>query len=179
MKFLAENGPHNESAPWTQVPDVTVFPALSAILQRDWFHRMWVVQEACVSRKAVMICGNDSFGWDNDPVKILKFIRRIKYAAISPQWEQAGLSQVNMDIFLQLLYLQIQHLELQTGDIFLQTRDILDVAYSLRHRECADRRDKLFAIMGLVAQDRSTFHQPDYTANVDDVYKMLLDNIEI
>jgi hypothetical protein len=178
LKYLAQNTLH-ELSPWDQMPEVEFFSALNGILQREWFQRMWVVQEACVSRKAIMTCGNDSFQWENNPSQILKFIRRIKYAVISPQWEQAGLSQVNMDVFLQLLDLQVQHIERQRGEILRPAPDILDIAYSTRHRQAVDRRDKLFAIMGLVDQSDRTFFRPDYSMEVEKVFKGLLDSIEI
>jgi hypothetical protein len=126
-----------------------------------------------------MTCGNDSFQWENNPSQILKFMRRIKYAAISPQWEQAGLSQVNMDIFLQLLDLQVTHIERQRGEVLRPAPDILDIAYSTRHRKSTDRRDKLFAIMGLVDQSDKSFFRPDYNMNVEEVFKGLLDSIEV
>lgn len=178
LKYLAQNTLH-EPAPWDQMPEVAFFPALNGILQREWFQRMWVVQEGCVSRNAIMTCGNDSFQWENNPSQILKFMRRIKYAAISPQWEQAGLSQVNMDIFLQLLDLQVQHIERQRGEVLRPAPDILDIAYSTRHRKATDRRDKLFAIMGLVDQSDESFFRPDYNMNVEEVFKGLLDSIEV
>ena len=178
LKYLAEKT-LDEPAPWQQRQDVAFFPALNDILQRDWFHRIWVLQEACVSRKAIMTCGNDSFKWENDPSQVLKFIRRIKFAAISPQWEQAGLSQVNTDTFIHLLYLQIEHIERQRKEILRPAYDILDIAYASRHRKATDRRDKLFAIMGLVNQRDETFFRPDYTMNVEEVFKTLLDAIEI
>jgi hypothetical protein len=126
-----------------------------------------------------MSCGDDSFQWENDPSQIMKFIRRIKYAAISPQWEQAGLTHVNMDIFLQLLDLQMQHIEIQCREILRPAPDILDTAYSTRHRKSGDRRDKLYAILGLVDQRNGSLFQPDYTMNVDEIFKKLLDAIEI
>jgi hypothetical protein len=126
-----------------------------------------------------MMCGIDSFQWENDPNQVLKFMQRIKYAAISPQWERAGLSQVNLDLFLQLLNLQMQHIERQRREILRPAPDILDIAYETRHRKATDPRDKLFAIMGLVDQSDESFFRPDYSLNIEEVFKELLDTIEI
>jgi len=178
LKYFAENTLH-EPAPWDQREEGTFCQALSNILQRGWFHRVWVVQEACVSRKSIMTCGNDSFQWENDPNQVLKFIRRIKYATISPQWERAGLSQVNLDIFLQVLNLQMQHLERQRRENLRPALDILDIAYDIRHRKATDPRDKIFAIMGLVDQNDKAFLRPDYMMSVEEVFKELLNMIEI
>ena len=99
-----------------------------------------------------MMCGRDSFQWENNPNQILKFMRRIKYTAISPQWERAGLSQLNMDHFLQLLDLQIQHIQRQRKKTLRPAADILDIMYSTRQRKATDPQDKLRAILGLVDQ---------------------------
>ncbi|KAH8591916.1 heterokaryon incompatibility protein-domain-containing protein [Bisporella sp. PMI_857] len=178
LKYLAENT-LCEQAPWDQMPDLAFFPALSEIFQREWFQRIWVVQEVCVSQKAIMVCGKDSFQWGNDPNQILKFMRRIKYATISPQWERAGLSQLNMDHFLQLLDLQLQHIQCQHRKTLRPVADILDIMYSTRQRKATDPQDKLCAILGLVDQSDEYFFRPGYTLNIEEVFKRLLDVIEI
>lgn len=178
MKFLAKST-LEEPSPWAVSPEPDMRHGLEEVLGNEWFSRIWVVQEAAVSQKAIMMCGDDSFEWSNDPVQVRKFIRRIKYASISPQWDEAGLSKVNMSVFLQVLNLQMQHIERQRGQTFTLPPDILDIAYELRHRKATDRRDKLFAIMGLVDQKNGSTFQPDYSLNVEKVFQRLLDSIEI
>jgi hypothetical protein len=178
LKYLAHSTLQDQ-APWTSGPEEALTAGLREVLQRDWFSRMWVVQEAAVSQKAIMMCGEDKFEWTNDPVQVRKFIRRIKYAAISPQWEEAGLSEVNVGPLLQVLNLQMQHIERQQKQNLTLPPDILDIAFELRHRKASDRRDKLFAIMGLVDQENGSIFQPDYTMNVESVFQRLLDSIEI
>jgi hypothetical protein len=178
LRYLAQSG-LDDPAPWARMPESGFLPGLREVIQRDWFKRVWVVQEAAVSQKAIMMCGRDSFQWTNDPVQVRKFIRRIKYAAISPQWEQAGLSEVNIGSLLQVLNLQMQHIERQRNQAFALPQDILDVAFELRHRKSSDPRDKLFAMMGLVDQKSGSAFQPDYSINVEAVFQRLLDSVEI
>lgn len=178
LRYLAHNTLHDQ-APWTQLPGDDLTAGFREVLERGWFSRIWVVQEAAVSQKALMICGNETFRWTNDPVLVRKFIRRIKYAAISPQWDEAGLSEVNIGRFLQVLNLQMQHIERQRQQVFTLPPDILDIAFELRHRKATDRRDKIYAIMGLVDQPNGSNFQPDYSMNVEAVFQRLLDSIEI
>jgi hypothetical protein len=157
LRYLAQST-LDDPAPWARMPELGFLSGFREVIKRDWFDRIWVVQEAAVSQKAIMMCGRDSFQWTNDPAQLRKFIRRVKYAAISPQWEQAGLSKVNIGGFLQVLNMQMQHIERQRSQGFAFPPDILDIAFELRHRKASDPRDKLFAIMGLVdQQNRSTF----------------------
>lgn len=37
--------------------------AVVKLLCRRWFSRMWVLQEACLSHKPVILCGEDEMGW--------------------------------------------------------------------------------------------------------------------
>jgi hypothetical protein len=178
LRYLSQDT-LDHPAPWAQTPEASFLPGLREVIQRGWFTRVWVVQEAAVSQKAIMMCGKDSFQWTNDPAQVRKFIRRIKYAAISPQWEQAGLSEVNIGSFLQVLNLQIQHIERQRNQAFAVPPDILDIAFELRHRKASDPRDKLFAMMGLVDQKTGSTFQPDYSTNVETVFQRLLDSFEI
>jgi hypothetical protein len=60
----------------------------------------------------------------------------IKFAEISPQWEQAGLGAVDMSPLLDLLDLQIgRQLERGHGGNHRHPRDLLDVVHSMRHVE--------------------------------------------
>jgi hypothetical protein len=179
LSYLAHSS-LDEPAPWTRVSDPGFINGLREVIGRNWFHRIWVVQEAAVSQKAVMMCGKDSFSSTNDPVQVRKFTQRIKYAAISPQWDQAGLNEVNIGCLVQVLNLQMQHIERKTKNkIFTVPPDILDIAFEIRHRNATDRRDKLFAIMGLVDQSNGSILQPDYSMNVEMVFQQLLEAVEI
>lgn len=178
LKYLAESNFDNPP-PWVRNPKAASLEGLREVIDRDYFKRIWVVQEAAVSQKAIMMCGNDSLQWSNDPIQVRKFIRRIKYAAISPQWEQAGLSQLNLGFFLQVLNMQMQHIERQHGMSFMLPLDILDVAFEMRHRKATDPRDKLFAVMGLVDGNLGGILQSNYSMGVETVFQNLLDAIEI
>jgi hypothetical protein len=57
--------------------------------------------------------------------------------------------------------------------------DILDITYSTRHRKAVDRRDMVFALMGLVNQSDRSFFRPDYRIDVEEVFKGWVDSIEI
>jgi hypothetical protein len=161
------------------MPEGAFYAGLEYVLGQSWFSRIWVVQEAAVSRRTIMMCGKDSFEWTNDPVQVRKFMRRIKFAAISPQWQRAGLSQIDLKQFLDLLDLQIRHIERERNLNLRRPPDILDVAFDMRHRQSSDPRDKIFALMGLVEKSNRVIFQPDYRMPVEEMFQKLFDSIEI
>ncbi|KAI9857986.1 MAG: hypothetical protein M1813_007956 [Trichoglossum hirsutum] len=169
----------NDRAPWDCMPRGAFFAGLEYVLNQPWFSRIWVVQEAAVSRRTVVMCGKDSFEWTNDPIRVRKLMRRIKFAAISPQWERAGLSQIDLKKFLDLLDLQMRHIERERNQNFRRPPDILDVAFDMRHRKSTDPRDKIFALMGLVDQSNRVIFRPDYSLPVEEMFQKLFDSIEI
>jgi hypothetical protein len=174
LRYLAQSN-LSQPAPWATRPNAAVIGGLRTVLQRAWFSRIWIVQEAAVSKRSVMMCGEDSFQWSNDPVEVRKFIRRIKFAAISPQWKEAGLSEINLGMFLQILNLQMQQIERQQNQTLTKEPDILDIAFELRHRQATDPRDMLFAIMGLMEHKTGSILRPDYSMNVEQVFQKLLE----
>ncbi len=87
--------------------------------------------------------------------------------------------RVNIGCFLQVLNLQMQHIQRQSDEILTPPGDVLDVAFKTRHRHATDRRDKLFGIMGLTDRSNGSLLQPDYSMNVETVFQQLLEAIEI
>ena len=58
-------------------------------------------------------------------------------------------------------------------------RDLLYLAYDMRRRKATDRRDKLFALLG-VAKDGPGFLEgfvPDYTSPVEETYQRFLEHL--
>ena len=157
---------------WHDLPPSVVRPGLADILERPYFRRFWVVQEAAVAKEVTMICGTHEISWSNRISSVLGFLRAVKVAVVSPQWENATLNQVDMDLLLQLLHIQLDSgpdsekwAHRQRGP------DILDFAHSMRHREATDRRDRIYALLGLVGNSTATADlRPDYTKSIEQTF---------
>lgn len=134
------------NAPWLQGPPELWKKGIQDVMARPWFFRIWVVQEAVLSRKATIICGTDEMSWTNDPPSVRAFARSIKLAVLSPGWSEIGLADVSLDGFLGLLELQLRQ---SVAPEKVPPPDILDVAYAMRHRQATDPRDKIFAFLNL------------------------------
>jgi hypothetical protein len=131
---------------WQDYPSSVVQAGLLDVMNRSWFQRIWVVQEAGRSRTVSLICGPHEVKWQSsDCTVVRRFVRMIKYAELLPQWGQMGLRTVNMQPLLDVLDLQIgNQLDRPWGGTHRTAPDILDVAHNMRHRLCTDSRDKVF-----------------------------------
>ena len=125
------------------MPPELVKKGLKDIMNRDWFRRIWVVQEAALARIASITCGPYSFSWrSNDCTLIRRFARMIKFAELSPDWQEADLGEINFRPLLGLMDLQVgQQLDRSFGDTTRMAPNILDIAYGMRHRSSTDPRD--------------------------------------
>ncbi|CZR68220.1 uncharacterized protein PAC_18119 [Phialocephala subalpina] len=180
LSYLATNNDAASTPPRVSYPQCLVRAGLSCIMNRDWFRRIWVVQEAAVSKKATMICGHHQFSWTNNYLLVRRIERMVKFAEISPQWEQAGLGTVDMSPLLDLLDLQIgQHMDRLHGSSHRPSRDLLDVAHGLREKASTDPRDKIFSVVGCAISPEVDDFVVDYNMTVMETYNHLRDVVQL
>lgn len=81
---------------------------------------------------------------------VFRVLQMIKFAEISPRWEQAGFGTLDMTPLLDLLDLQIgRQFEREHGGNYRHPRDLLDVVHGMRHKASSDPRDKVFGLLGV------------------------------
>ena len=176
LAYFAEHRRPAKHAPWQTLPPELVSQSLGDIMNRPWWHRMWVVQEVALSQNTQLICGTSSISWDSkDSTHVREFQRMIKYAAIHPDWRLRRLTDIEMQPLLELLDLQIgQNLDRSFGSSHRRAPDILDVAYDLKHRLSSDPRDMVFALQGIARYMMSGEElQPNYLWTVEQTYDHL------
>lgn len=145
---------------------------LREVLSRPWFRRIWVVQEAALAQRSVLICGYASFSWARG-AEAARFIRRIKYASIAPKWSALGERALDFTPLLELLELAVTNA--------LDRRpppDLLDLCYDMRHRESTDPRDMIYGMMGLGLAQCGDPLRADYSLSQDQTYDLLLKHIK-
>jgi hypothetical protein len=141
--FATEKRP--QSCPvWQTYPQSLAYQGLQDIMTRPWFERMWIVQEIGRSHRAKLFCGRDCVQWQSS-IKVRCFIRMIKFAEILPEWTQLGLDTVNMRPLLEMLDFQDAFdFSRPWGSCDRAAPDLLDLAHSMRYKQCTDPRDKIF-----------------------------------
>lgn len=184
MSLLAniKNGWKEGKEPaWKVLPTQLVEDGLMDVAARQYFTRLWVVQETAIAKRVVLACGQYSIEWENEITEVLRFLRTLKAASLSPEWR---VSDIKIDLSPLINLLQMQ---LDTGPqyaLWEETRplpDLLEIAYDTRHRKTSDMRDQLYALVMLLYRRRPSLvseFKIDYTMSVEETYEQLQKTIQ-
>jgi hypothetical protein len=146
-------------SPFQNNPEASIirevnWTAIKNLIEREWFTRLWVVQEIRVAAQAVMVVGDCNLSWD---------IFRVAFDWI---WMNVRtVTSIFDETYLRHLYLVINRSKPLT------TMDLLLYAWNLK---CLDPRDKVYALLGLLDEDVSLGIAPDYSLSKEEVYKDLV-----
>ncbi|KAF5874775.1 putative heterokaryon incompatibility protein [Botrytis fragariae] len=142
----------------------------AAFLQRTWFSRIWVVQEAFLPRSVVVVCGSDVIGWEN-------------ITACAKVLRETGLGTLLMELLVET----VDNIEgtvyvnntLNNQSIFQSMRDMATLGseemgkvlnlekllYYSRFFDATNPKDKIYAIRGIWEKGGKTIPldmTPDY-----------------
>ena len=159
-------------------PDAPTWKTLDEILWRDWYFRVWILQEILVARDIVVTCGSCSVGY-------IDFVGAglfIEYGSLT------ALTGVDSS--------SIYHVQdPRSGEIpavhgraaqdspLAAPKVLCDSFYrvlcSYRDSYASDPRDKVFALLGLVFDSTPADYltEPDYSKTVEDVYRHVAVNM--
>lgn len=141
-----------------------IFRRFAALLDRPWFSRMWIVQEASNARKLTVLVGNCSIAWDRFCLIQMWVQARYHVLGLGPDFYISILGLELVAFFRRLLTSSIEGLEL------------LPCLQICRGFQATDPRDKIYAMMGLLSTSARTdalkagILIPDYKLSVRDVY---------
>jgi hypothetical protein len=128
--------PYHED--WKNVPST-----LELVLQRSWFGRVWMIQEAALSQRLFVCCANALLEWD----QVVEATRRLAAA-------QGPNRKALFDLPLRIMDARDQY---QRGSFsFCQ---ILQLSRSF---EASDPRDKIYGMLGLSEEFANAIGPPDY-----------------
>lgn len=123
--------------------------AVSRLLQKGWWQRVWVVQELVVAREVLVQCDLASLPWDS-------FVQLVDSCARMPWFRDKG---TFVDDYRALKHYRETRLQDMNPDYGL-----LSFVSAFRHKKASDPRDKIYAFLGLVLQHDSSLPTipPDY-----------------
>ncbi|RYP61607.1 hypothetical protein DL770_009757 [Monosporascus sp. CRB-9-2] len=175
MSYLAGEVPFDARAPWNPGANPMVRAALRDILERPYFERLWVVQEAALAQRITMQVGNLLLEWSGGaPTRW--FLTRIKLAELSPSWEQSELNGVDCRPIRELLEQNLATKARRNGTVEIPS--LLDIVHSIRHRRVTSRHDQIYGAMGLVTPAQVAGFVPDYTMTWEETYRRFYDFIK-
>ena len=129
----------------------TQYKAILQLLKRPWWSRSWIVQELCLARKTTLICGSHRAEWDTFSVAALLILGSDNSAGSVPTLPSAGYAASLLRIVGTLHHSK-------------KNLDLLDLLWEFRSLGASDKRDKVFAFLGLLPSSDPAHHhiQPQY-----------------
>jgi len=134
--------PERSSARWR---------ALGAIFWREWFTRIWIIQEVSVAQSVVVVCGTDECSW-SDMSTAAKYILDHSLDAVT-------------DVDPKLVMKLSSFCSRDDSECHL-----LRLLSEVRNSYATDDRDKVYAILGLASDINSLSLFPDYSKDAPELY---------
>lgn len=138
--------------------------ALTELVQRPWWNRVWIVQEAVYGRDPVVVVGKDRFEWE-----LLQVLGDTRNLLIQVTWSLLNHNKrfysgdfVHASSRLQFIC------ELRKA-CPLGPQALDAVLLGVRASEATNPRDKVFAMLGLLKDD-ATLCEVDYGKSIGQVY---------
>ncbi|KAL5118954.1 hypothetical protein ACEQ8H_003083 [Pleosporales sp. CAS-2024a] len=155
MELLQQVANHTESSQLIRsdkrYPDSA---ALLAVFKRDYWRRLWVVQEVLLAKKKMVYCGQSVLPWEVYQTAADAFWGKDS----DPHIRQGPSSFPDRNALLQL------------GD-----RSLLEIMRACRKKLSENPRDKVFGILGLVPEVNEHKFPVDYSESVKTVYTNVVD----
>lgn len=144
--------------------------ALSLLLDRPYWHRMWIIQELSMGGgKAPIFCGRKVVLWEDLFRAVYtfgKFNVDIIFSCIDRERSAAGLPDYGLNRN-KIIHINDEH-KYQTSTGQSKFMCLLDVG---RKSEATNPRDKVYGLLGLMDASVSARLTPDYTLSTSEVYK--------
>lgn len=152
------NAPKCLEPTWSRTPvplpyDDETWTAIRHLLQRPWFRRLWVWQEAKLSNDDSFIqCGHKR-------MELYRFGAAVACIAAKVSIVHSVPADLEVPLF-------------RAGDAVLRQFDepFLNTLLHLNSKECYDPRDKIYGALGLAPPGMAERIAPDYEKDVEEVY---------
>jgi hypothetical protein len=131
--------------------------ALKDVYKRDYWKRVWIVQEICLAQRVVIMCGNTQIPWN-----YISEVRKTRKHC----WQQY-LSKGERE-FMRSLLSRIDHAKEthQTKGCILWT-----LLESFEESQCQDIHDKIYGFVGLSSDCGNEDLRIDYSKSVSQLYR--------
>lgn len=125
---------------------------------------MWVIQELCVARKVLVLCGTHRIQWDN--------LAKVAYLIGNESWLDVHhqlYSAVGRKLQLTEI-IQIRELQMLWQLALLDQKSWSKIITGVKNFDATDPRDKIIALLGL--RTEKPLIQPDYSLSVVATYRI-------
>jgi hypothetical protein len=148
-------------------------PAMTALLSRPWWSRIWVRQELAVASEAIFACGQQRVLIGNFAAALWVFEAHSQYVYIKGLGNDSTLTQLEIQIAAwndtrpQYMFDTRRRFLANTLSFY----PLLWSTYVAKPREMAatDPRDRVYALLGITQDSRELGIRPDYTMSYSDM----------
>lgn len=154
--------------------------AAVSLFERDYWKRLWVVQEVFNARDIVVYCGSTRLPWDVYKEASRVFQRHkgdvdYYFPANSQGRTYARASQNHFTYSQILAYQGPGSLPDVRSLVHFGEESLLEVMRACRRKFASDPKDKVFGILGLLSEDVRNEFSVDYGLSVKEIYTNVVD----
>ncbi|KAF7502266.1 hypothetical protein GJ744_006281 [Endocarpon pusillum] len=163
------------------------------LMQREWFERVWVLQEVMVAQHVVIVCGSEKVEYDHFMagahfynIWVNKIVREIgvpssigRIWAFVKLWRRYGYRFLICFGKQHLIHeratstLAIRQMKNEKGESVLTLKEHLARAFAMDSRatmNASKAEDRIYALLGISSDHEKLRIIPDYSRNWEDVY---------
>jgi hypothetical protein len=155
LAILSQADPDNTPTEVLDTSSVTVFQLLS----RDYWSRVWIVQELAAASHITLLCGPFAIPWQT----IRRFLDHDREANVSSIQMPEDLSEVKTR------FEKIS--SFREDKLARKPITLIEALYRTRHALSTDPKDKLYALLGLAYDSTNFIPHPNYNLTKEEVYK--------
>ena len=140
--------------------------ALTQLLGRAWWRRVWVSQEVYFAREVAFVCGEHaSIDW----IQVWNVLENLW--AHSP-WAHRVLPNAKTLLDISSPARTILYLRHKSGNL-----DLLKTLYHLRFQLSTDPKDKIYGALGIATDAESIIPHPDYALQMEQITSRLCESM--
>jgi hypothetical protein len=142
----------------------TLKTGIEDLLNRAWFERLWIWQELCRARKAIVTYGDREILWNtlSTAINCIELQLRLCGTHSKQGINRELVRRINL---ISGLYFRAERFWKDGGDLGLYNL-LSDTQYS----KCEDPRDRIYAHLSMLWEGLRQRIRPDYEKSVSDVY---------
>jgi hypothetical protein len=147
-----------EGLPPVQDP---VWWSIQNLFEREWFSRVWVIQEVVLATELKLICGNYEIDWED----LIKAVELSLDDQGGPLPRGCVLRQITASFNpVHTLGLTKRAFENKSLSKHFKLLSLLDI---FTHSKSTKPCDKLFALLGIASDANATAFDPDYSSTIE------------
>lgn len=143
---------------------------LAQLLDRNWWRRVWIVQELVLAKKAALLCGPDEVPWDAIKMRIRDGAFGILgQDRIKPVKQTEEGSVVEKTTFPNTDYLYLTALQ-EKWQFKIWDESLYKLLYTFRRFESSVPSDRIHAFLGLATDIKDLSLIPDYSSPTSRIF---------